>query len=194
MPNNQKVDIVCSDDYANIKIGNLEVYFGYEYTHCTKHGFSFHKCDCTQKTDWAFCIRHSSKYIYSLKDTDIEKRSKQGVHRNGNPLRYALSGLLLFLLDIGIDEIANLAANVAVTKPAKLSVCFSGFRDKFLESCVVRIGGKVVKSVTKDTTYLVVQDGSLITDKVKKAATTGVEVITKGDLEEYLKENLWGKK
>lgn len=58
------------------------------------------------------------------------------------------------------------------------SFCFTGFRDKNLKTALERAGAKVQDTVTKDLTYLVVKSLGSSSDKTKKAAAQGTEIIT----------------
>ena len=56
---------------------------------------------------------------------------------------------------------------------------FSGYRDKELESVIQSLGGKVVGSVSKATTCVVVKDSERSdSTKVAKARSLGVRVLT----------------
>jgi NAD-dependent DNA ligase len=65
------------------------------------------------------------------------------------------------------------------------TIVFTGFRDKETESKIESQGGKMGSTVSKNTDYLVVKDQSVIdepTDKVSKAISLGVKIITKEKL------------
>ena len=76
---------------------------------------------------------------------------------------------------------------------AKYTVCFTKFRDRYLEDFVNSNSGKVVDDVTKDTTFLVVPDSSVESSKVKKADKYGVKILTKDKMidtiNKYLAQN-----
>jgi DNA ligase (NAD+) len=62
---------------------------------------------------------------------------------------------------------------------------FTGFRDKELEEYIVEQGGKITNSISKNTTFLVIKDKSLLnnpTEKIKKALSLNIKVITKEDI------------
>ncbi len=68
-------------------------------------------------------------------------------------------------------------------------VVFTGFRDKDLEIKIESQGGKIGSSVSKNTDYLVVKDQTVIdepTDKVSKAISLGIKIITKENLNKML--------
>ena len=63
-------------------------------------------------------------------------------------------------------------------------IVFSGFRDKILEEKIKKRGGKVVTSVSKNTTLLVVADIYETSAKIKKAKELGIDIYEK---EEFIK-------
>ena len=63
-------------------------------------------------------------------------------------------------------------------------IVFSGFRDKLLEEKIKKRGGKVVTSVSKNTTILVVADIYETSAKIKKAKELGIDIYEK---EEFIK-------
>lgn len=63
-------------------------------------------------------------------------------------------------------------------------IVFSGFRDKLLEEKIKKRGGKVVTSVSKNTTLLVVADIYETSAKIKKAKELGIDIYEK---EEFIK-------
>jgi NAD-dependent DNA ligase len=70
------------------------------------------------------------------------------------------------------------------------TIVFTGFRDKDLEAKIEAQGGKIGSNVSKNTDYLVVKDQSVIdepTDKVSKAISLGVKIITKEKLGKMFK-------
>lgn len=60
-------------------------------------------------------------------------------------------------------------------------VVFTGFRDKNLESTIVKNGGDVVQSITKDTTFVICNDTSKKSSKLDKAIKNGIKIIKKND-------------
>jgi DNA ligase (NAD+) len=70
-----------------------------------------------------------------------------------------------------------------------MKIVFTGFRDKVLEEEVEKRGGKIVSSVSKNTTILVVSALSKNpSGKLKKALDLGVKVVTKEEfITEYIK-------
>ena len=60
-------------------------------------------------------------------------------------------------------------------------IVFSGFRDKHLEEQIKQRGGKVVTSVSKNTTILVVSDKDSSSTKIQKAAEFNIDIYTKDE-------------
>ncbi len=59
----------------------------------------------------------------------------------------------------------------------KFTVCFTKVRDIELEKYIISLGGKVVNSVTKDTTYLVVPNLDTNSSKIKNANKYGTKIV-----------------
>ena len=76
---------------------------------------------------------------------------------------------------------------------AKFKVCFTKVRDKEIEKLVERYGGKVVNSVTSDTTYLVVPDLEVSSSKTKSAKKNGVPIVTIAEISDIIKSNYSAK-
>jgi DNA ligase (NAD+) len=76
---------------------------------------------------------------------------------------------------------AKVATPVAVVKDGKLVgqvVLFTGWHPKDLETAVAKEGGVVADAFTGKVTVLVVKDASVSNEKTKKAAKTGIPVLT----------------
>ena len=65
-----------------------------------------------------------------------------------------------------------------------MKVVFSGFRDSDIEYKVVKRGGKVITSVSKNTTILVVADKDVIQSKAQKAIALGIPIYNKEEFVE----------
>ena len=80
-------------------------------------------------------------------------------------------------------ETKNVLANVAVinTKISGKSFVFTGFRDKVLESNIIRMGGLIKTTVSKNTDYLVVADLNDDSAKANKARSIGVPLILRNN-------------
>ena len=179
-----KVDIGISDDYCNTDIGPYMFYFGYEHQMCQLHGLD--ECEC-EDTDDAFIISNAGEVVYSLSRSDIDERTAR--NNLDTPEEYCLAGILCWLDD---NNVGKLIKETKRQKMKKHMVCFTGFRDKFLEMAVARIGGVVQKSVTKDTTILVAEDrGMLSTTKAQKAEKLGVKILSKREFQDWLKKQPW---
>jgi NAD-dependent DNA ligase len=76
-------------------------------------------------------------------------------------------------------EIKNDVSDVALinTKISGKSFVFTGFRDKVLETTIVRMGGLVKTTISKNTDYLVVADLNDNSAKAIKARSIGVPLI-----------------
>ena len=59
-----------------------------------------------------------------------------------------------------------------------MKVCFTGVRDKRLESLIISEGGEIVSGVSKKTTHLIVADPSSSSSKMTKAKELGVVINT----------------
>ena len=67
-------------------------------------------------------------------------------------------------------------------KMSGITFVLSGFRDNSLQSKIEDMGGKIGSGVNKNTSYLVVKDIDEITEKVKKAKSLGIKIISKDEL------------
>jgi len=57
-------------------------------------------------------------------------------------------------------------------------VVISGFRNKFLQKFIEERGGKIVTTVFKKTTLLIVKDLGIISDKIDKAKNFSIKIIS----------------
>lgn len=60
-------------------------------------------------------------------------------------------------------------------------ICFSGFRDKLLEDFIAECSGKVVSSVSKNTTILLVKSLEDNSSKISKAKELGIKIMLADD-------------
>ena len=68
-----------------------------------------------------------------------------------------------------------------------MKILFSGFRDSALEKNIVDRGGKLVTSISKNTSLLVVKDKSESSSKIIKAKELGVDILLKDEfLSKYI--------
>mgnify|MGYP005932665645 CR=1 FL=1 len=65
---------------------------------------------------------------------------------------------------------------------AGMVVCFSGIRDAKMEEQIVNEGGKIVNSVSKNTTLLIVKDKNLSSSKISKAKSMNIKIL---NIEEF---------
>ena len=66
------------------------------------------------------------------------------------------------------------------------SICFSGVRDKSLESELEGRGHKIVSGVSKNTDILIVKDVNGNSSKINKAKELGVDILSIDDREGIL--------
>lgn len=63
----------------------------------------------------------------------------------------------------------------------QMVVCMTGFRDGSMEASLLKQGHRVVPSVTKDCTVLVVASMSSTSSKMEKAKRMGIRIVTRAD-------------
>ncbi len=56
-------------------------------------------------------------------------------------------------------------------------ICFSGFRNKELENKLIKLGGMIVSTISKNTNFLIVKDINESSSKIDKAKELGIEII-----------------
>lgn len=71
---------------------------------------------------------------------------------------------------------------------ARFTVCFTKVRDKEMEELIKSLGGKVVNNVTENTTYLVVPEKGVTSNKTTEATNKLVPIIPIDKLAEELQE------
>jgi DNA ligase (NAD+) len=59
---------------------------------------------------------------------------------------------------------------------------FSGFRDKVLEENIISRGGKIITSISKNLSFLIVKDKESDSTKIKKAKELNIPIITKKEI------------
>ena len=84
---------------------------------------------------------------------------------------------IIFLKTIPMVRIS--VTKVSGNKLKDIKVVFSGFRDKELEEKIENEGGKVVGTISKNTTYLIVKDSNETSSKITKAKELNIKIITK---------------
>lgn len=60
-------------------------------------------------------------------------------------------------------------------------ICFTGIRDRELEECIKKAGGEVTNSVSKNTTWLIVDDLNSSSGKAVKARSLEIPIVTIDD-------------
>lgn len=66
-------------------------------------------------------------------------------------------------------------------------IVMTGFRDQLLEEHIVKRGGKIVNSVSKNTSILIIKDIDKVSSKLEKATQLGIKIYNKVDFEkEYI--------
>jgi NAD-dependent DNA ligase len=70
---------------------------------------------------------------------------------------------------------------------AGMVVVYTGIRDKNSEEVILNRGGKVVSSVSKNTTHLICKDPNSVSSKLEKAKSLGVKIISLIDLYKLIK-------
>lgn len=72
-------------------------------------------------------------------------------------------------------------------KLSGISFCFTGVRDKNLETDIVSQGGKIASGVSKTLTYLVAKDPEESSSKLNKARELGIEILSLAEAQEKIK-------
>ena len=120
--------------------------------------------------------KYSLKDLLEFADEDNYQEIADNVNGIGNKKAEAIiRGIQRNekLIDFLLGEIEVYHDN----SQAAFKVCFTKVRDKNLESEIEKAGGKVVNSVTADTTYLVVPDLDVVSSKTKSANKNNVKII-----------------
>lgn len=83
-----------------------------------------------------------------------------------------------YLPDSIHQRLLTLVNIVKTNKYKNITFVFSGVRSKELEDKIVKEGGKVTTSVSKNTDFLIVKDLLSTSSKVQKAYSLGIQIIT----------------
>lgn len=70
-----------------------------------------------------------------------------------------------------------------------MTVVYTGIRDKISEELIVRRGGKIGSSVSKNTTHLICKDPNSGSSKLEKAKLLGVKIMSLEDLNNLLRKS-----
>jgi DNA ligase (NAD+) len=95
-----------------------------------------------------------------------------------------------FVKDLPIKIADRKKRKASGRKLKSVNVCFSGFRNKDLESLLENNGGTVSSSVTKNTSHLVIKKRGSGSSKEKKAKHLGIKIFELDEFEKYLDELL----
>lgn len=83
-------------------------------------------------------------------------------------------------------EISYVAQEAVEAKEDQMAICFSGFRNKEWEAVLSSKGHKLVNSVSKNTSILVVKDRNSTSSKIKKAQELGISILNLSEFEKLL--------
>jgi len=103
--------------------------------------------------------------------------------------KQSIDGIVNFIKWMETNGITKYRVEKIETQSGKLSgktFVFSGFRDASKEKTIEELGGKVLNTISKKTTYLVVKDKSQSTSKIEKAQELGISIITVQELDELI--------
>lgn len=92
-------NIAISDDYASIRSGPYEFYYGYESLSCRIHGDNNQACEANNcdETEWAFTVLKNARTLVKVPGSSLG-RTKPG-ERVEDRLMAGLSRFLVQLLD-----------------------------------------------------------------------------------------------
>ncbi|RKU69566.1 BRCA1 C Terminus (BRCT) domain protein [Parabacteroides sp. AF17-3] len=65
-------------------------------------------------------------------------------------------------------------------------ICFTGVRDRQLEALIMKAGGKVTNSISKNTSWLVADDPNSSSGKAVKARALGISIVTIDEIKNQL--------
>lgn len=123
----------------------------------------------------------------SWADND-ELKSKDGFKNASVTIQSFLLGVLPFYQFIATNGLKILPMKAAQQptsdKYKDFAVCFTGVRDQQLEEEIAAGGGKVVSTVSKKTTHLIVADVNSTSSKAVKARDLGIPLLTIGQFKE----------
>lgn len=77
--------------------------------------------------------------------------------------------------------IASCDAPTVPKDTVKMTVVFTGFRNKELEAAIIRAGGKVTTTVSRNTTLIVAADPKEDSEKLRKARDIGIKIVSKDE-------------
>lgn len=115
------MDIYRSDDYAGIKIGNKEYYYGYEHTWCKKHqkiDCKDETCDEQSKKEWIFIVLYKGEII-QFYPTGYLKRKFKNIDDN-DMYSFLAAGIALYKRKRGRYQMNNNLKQVIVNLLKKI--------------------------------------------------------------------------
>lgn len=90
----EQVRLFWSDDYAGLRTGELDFYFGYERTSCP-HGHDA-DCDYCDEKEWCFVARRDGREVARYTQGELD-RDTDGRLDPGEPYGHLLAGIGRFL-------------------------------------------------------------------------------------------------
>jgi len=83
---NENIDVYAKSDYAGLKLGEIEFYYGYEDTFCEEHGSQ--RCvDFCDKSEWAFTVRLKGEEVIRIPQSKLHPKAGEEV------MFYLLAGI-----------------------------------------------------------------------------------------------------
>lgn len=61
----ENIDVYAKSDYAGLRVGGIEFYFGYEDTFCEEHG-TICCVDYCDESEWAFVVKRGSDELMRI--------------------------------------------------------------------------------------------------------------------------------
>ena len=95
-----------------------------------------------------------------------------------NSIAYGMREFLKISSELCVNFYVREAKKPSSSELSYLSVCFTGVRDADLQKHIEDNGGRIVSSVSKNTTHLVVDDLNTSSSKAKKAKELDIKLLT----------------
>jgi NAD-dependent DNA ligase len=167
---------------AIAEIKNIECLILMDASNIMGRGFSYKKIKLITDTFPSILLHDKKSRITTSKINVDDLMGVNGIAETSAKLFLTnLPKFYDFYDNLGIKckgETNNVVANVAInTKISGKSFVFTGFRDKVLEANIIRMGGLIKTTVSKNTDYLVVADLNDDSAKAIKARSIGVPLI-----------------
>lgn len=120
-----------------------------------------------------------NEFIEKLKELDGWEEKTSSVFVENFPEFVKFYNMLKKYIDIYVPKKEILVNG----KYKNMNIVMSGFRDKDIADYIVKEGGKITNTISKNTNLLIIKDKSVMdTTKVKKAQELGIKIITKNDI------------